>query len=93
MPRLTGWAPALLPSRGSEIRRQGFGMKWDLPVKTDRVRVFFAEDDLKDTMDASTFERFICAVLSGSNTIMPSEWLRWVWDQRKESPEFASEKQ
>ena len=34
-------------------------------------------------------------MLSGPNTIMPSEWLRWVWDQEKgaQPPEFRSEKQ
>ena len=29
------------------------------------------------------FDGFICAVLSGPKTIMPSEWLRWVWDQEQ----------
>jgi uncharacterized protein len=35
------------------------------------------------------------AVLSGPNVIMPSEWIRWVWDstEGKQSPEFTSEKQ
>src|SRR6202171_3559392 len=38
---------------------------------------------------------FLCAVLSGANVIMPSEWMRWVWDstEGKQSPEFTSEKQ
>src|SRR5712672_3168706 len=38
---------------------------------------------------------FLCAVLSGPNVIMPSEWMRWVWDstEGKQSPEFTSEKQ
>jgi hypothetical protein len=29
-------------------------------------------------MDFFRFDGFICAVLSGPSTIMPSEWLRWV---------------
>jgi hypothetical protein len=31
----------------------------------------------------------------GANTIMPSQWLRWVWDQEQgeQPPEFTSEKQ
>jgi uncharacterized protein len=31
-------------------------------------------------MDVSTLDGFLCAVLSGPNVIMPSEWMRWVWD-------------
>jgi uncharacterized protein len=42
-------------------------------------------------MDFFTFDGFICAVLSGPNNIMPSEWLRWVWDQERgeQSPESS----
>ena len=68
-------------------------MKWDMPIRpiesgplTDReieeLHAFLlAEDGLENPMDFFTFDGFICAVLSGPNTIMPSEWLRWVWDQ------------
>ena len=82
-------------------------MNWDLPVRpiqsgplTDReieeLNAFLlADDGLDNAMDVSTFDGFICAVLSGPNVIMPSEWMRWVWDQKdgEQSPEFASEKQ
>ena len=35
------------------------------------------------------------AFSSGPNVIMPSEWMRWVWDSTggKQSPKFTSEKQ
>ena len=54
-----------------------------------------ADDGLEDPMDFFTFDGFICAVLSAPHTILPSEWLRWVWDQKQgaQAPEFASEKQ
>jgi uncharacterized protein len=83
-------------------------MKWDMPTirpiesgpLTDREieeldAFLLAEDSLEDPMDFYTFDGFICAVLSGPKTIMPSEWLRWVWDQEEgeQPPEFASEKQ
>jgi uncharacterized protein YecA (UPF0149 family) len=70
-------------------------MKWDPPIRpiesgplTDReikeLHAFLlAEDSLENPMDFYTFDGFICAVLSGPNTIMPSEWLRWVWDQKE----------
>src|SRR5436309_3294793 len=82
-------------------------MKWDLPIRpiesgplTSREigeldAFLLAEDSLENPMDFYTFDCFICAVLSGPKTIMPSEWLRWVWDRKKgeQPPEFESEKQ
>jgi uncharacterized protein len=65
-------------------------MKWDMPIRpiesgplTSReikeLHAFLlAEDGLENPMDFYTFDGFICAVLSGPNTIMPSDWLRWV---------------
>ena len=48
----------------------------------------------ENAMVVSGVDGFLCAVLSGPNVIMPSEWLRWVWILRKaSSPEFISEKQ
>src|SRR6266851_2326879 len=107
MSRQIGWASTLLPSRGSIIRQQSFAMKWDLPIRpiqsgplTDReieeLNAFLlAGEGLEHPMDFYTFDGFICAVLSGPNTIMPSEWLRWVWDQEQgeQPPEFTGEKQ
>ena len=82
-------------------------MKWNLPIRpiesgplTDREieeldAFLLGEDSLENAMDFYTFDGFICAVLSGPKTIMPSEWLRWVWDQEEgeQHPEFVSEKQ
>ena len=82
-------------------------MKSDMPIRpiesgplSDReieeLNAFLlAEDGLENPMDFYTFDGFICAVLSGPNAIMPSEWLRWVWDEEKgeQTPEFSSKKQ
>ena len=38
-----------------------------------------SDDGLEKTMDVSGLDGFLCAVLSGPNVIMPSEWMRWVW--------------
>ena len=58
-------------------------MKWDMPIRpiesgplTDREinelqGFLLAEDGLENPMDFYTFDGFICAVLSGPNTIMP----------------------
>ena len=52
-------------------------------------------DRLENAMNISTLDGFLCAVLSGPKVIMPSEWMRWVWDMEEgeQAPEFASEKQ
>ena len=82
-------------------------MKWNMPIRplesgplTSREikeldAFLHAEDGLENPMDFYTFDGFICAVLSAPDTIMPSEWLRWVWDQEQGErlPEFSSEKQ
>ena len=39
-------------------------------------RFLLADDDLEATMDVSTLDGFLCAVLSGPMLIMPSEWMR-----------------
>src|SRR5664280_3909313 len=54
-----------------------------------------ADEGLENAMDVSTFDGFLYAALSGPNVIMPSEWMRWVWDKEEgaQAPEFASEKQ
>ena len=44
-----------------------------------------SDDGLENAMDVSGLDGFLCAVLSGPNVIMPSEWMRWVWDLRKAS--------
>ena len=82
-------------------------MKWDWPMRPiksgpltnweiEELDVFLlADDGLENAMDVSAFDGFLCAALSGPNVIMPSEWMRWVWDKEEgaQAPEFASEKQ
>ncbi len=58
-------------------------------------RFLLDDDDLDEPMDVSTLDGYLCAVLSGPKLIMPSEWMRWVWDMDKgeQAPVFRSEKQ
>ncbi len=44
------------------------------------------------SMDISMLDGFFAAILSGAKTILPSEWMRWVWDTEKgeESPVYES---
>jgi len=58
-------------------------MKWDMPIRSiesgpltgREIRelhgFLLAEDGLEHPMDFYTFDGFICAVLSGPNTILP----------------------
>src|SRR5262245_44875958 len=90
----SGWAGCcVITMKMRRDQRQGLTMKWDMPIRpiesgplTNREirelhKFLLAEDGLENPMDFYTFDGFICAVLSGPNSIMPSEWLRWVWDQ------------
>src|SRR5450756_905370 len=97
MSREAGWALALLPSRGCVTSRQVVVMKWDWPMRPiksgpltnreiEELDVFLlADDGLENAMDVSTFDGFLCAALSGPNVIMPSEWMRWVWDKEEDA--------
>ena len=53
------------------------------------------EEALDEAMDVCTLDGFLCAVVSGPKLVLPSEWMRWVWDmeQGEQAPEFRSEKQ
>lgn len=53
------------------------------------------EEALEESMDICTLDGYLCVVLSGPKTIMPSEWMRWVWDMKEgeQAPEFKNERQ
>ena len=44
-------------------------------------------------MDISTLDGFFTAIVCGPKTIMPSEWMRWVWDMEsgEDAPEFKDQ--
>jgi uncharacterized protein len=89
------------------ILRQVVVIKWDWPMRpiksgplTNREikeldAFLLADDSLENAMDVSTLDGFLCAVISGPKVVMPSEWMRWIWDmdEGEQSPEFASENQ
>jgi uncharacterized protein len=37
-------------------------------------------EGIDESMDISTLDGFLTAIVCGPKTIMPSEWMRWVWD-------------
>jgi uncharacterized protein len=52
-------------------------------------------EGVDESMDISMLDGYFAAVLSGPTTILPSEWLRWVWDTERgeESPVYESKAQ
>lgn len=46
-----------------------------------------------EAMDVAMLDGFLTAIVSGPKVIMPSEWMRWVWDVENgtDEPEFESE--
>lgn len=47
-------------------------------------------EGIEESMDISTLDGFLTAIVCGPRTIMPSEWMRWVWDMKsgEDAPEF-----
>ena len=55
-------------------------------------RFLLDNEGIEESMDISMLDGYLAALLSGPTTILPSEWLRWVWDVEKgeDSPVFSS---
>lgn len=49
-------------------------------------------EGLDASMDIAMLDGFFAAILSGPKTILPSEWMRWVWDTEKgeQTPVYES---
>jgi uncharacterized protein len=50
---------------------------------------------LEEPMDISTLDGFLTAIVCGPRTVMPSEWMRWVWDMEhgEDAPQFQDQAQ
>ncbi len=58
-------------------------------------RFLLDAEGIDESMDISTLDGFLTAIVCGPKTIMPSEWIRWVWDMEngEDSPEFKDQAQ
>ncbi len=57
---------------------------------------FLASPGLVETsMDLFAVDGFLAAILSGPRTLMPSEWIQWIWDREhgEVAPEFENREQ
>ncbi len=54
-------------------------------------RFLLDAEGIDESMDISMLDGFFAAVLSAPRTILPSEWMRWVWDTEmgEDSPVFS----
>lgn len=52
-------------------------------------------EGIPESMDVSTLDGFLTAIVCGPKTILPSEWMRWVWDMERgeDAPEFTDQAQ
>ena len=52
-------------------------------------------EGIEQSMGISTLDGFLTAIVCGPKTIMPSEWMRWVWDMERgeDAPEFKDQAQ
>jgi uncharacterized protein len=52
-------------------------------------------DGIEESMNISMLDGFLTAIVSGPKTIMPSEWIRWVWDieRGEDKPAFKDKAQ
>jgi len=58
-------------------------------------RFLLDAEGIDESMDIATLDGFLTAIVCEPKMIMPSEWMRWVWDMEhgEDAPEFASQAQ
>ena len=58
-------------------------------------RFLLEAEGIPESMDVSTLDGFLTAIVCGPKTILPSEWMRWVWDMEggEDAPEFKDQAQ
>ena len=67
-----------------------------IDAEAEEIDQFLLEvEGLAESMDISTLDGFLTAIVCGPKTIMPSEWMRWVWDMARgeAAPEFQDQAQ
>jgi uncharacterized protein len=50
-------------------------------------------EGIEESMDMATLDGFLTAIVCGPKTVIPSEWICWVWgmERGENAPEFASQ--
>lgn len=58
-------------------------------------RFLLDAEGIPESMDVSTLDGFLTAIVCGPKTVLPSEWMRWVWDMERgeDAPEFTDQAQ
>ncbi len=66
------------------------------PEEFEELEEFLSGEDLQETsMDVSTLDGFLTAIVIGPRLVKPSVWLPWIWDMddAENAPNFDSEQQ
>ncbi|MCC6772468.1 MAG: UPF0149 family protein [Gemmatimonadaceae bacterium] len=69
------------------------------PLSEDEVQdldtFLLNAEGVEEAMDLSTLDGFLTAIVCGPKTVLPSEWLRWVWDMERgeDTPVFRDQAQ
>jgi uncharacterized protein len=57
------------------------------PLSDDEIdeleRFLLDAEGIDESMDVSTLDGFLTAIVCGPITVLPSQWLPWVWDQER----------
>lgn len=74
-------------------------MPSQVPLTDDEIKeleqFLLHTEGIEESMDISTLDGFLTAIVCGPKAIMPSEWMRWVWDMERgeDAPEFKDQAQ
>ena len=58
-------------------------------------RFLLNAEGIEESMDIATLDGFLTAIVCGPKTVLPSEWMRWVWDMEngEDAPVFEDQAQ
>ena len=58
-------------------------------------RFLLNAEGIGESMDIATLDGFLTAIVCGPKTVLPSEWMRWVWDMEngEDAPVFEDQAQ
>ena len=62
-------------------------------AKLEELDQFLLDTEgIEESMDISTLDGFLTAIVCGPKRVMPGEWMRWVWDMEhgEDVPQFES---
>ena len=83
------------PDSGSQLSSAVSPDPTDLLELRELAEFLASLELVESSMDLFAVDGFSAAILSGPRTLMPSEWIRWIWDRGRGevAPEFENREQ